>query len=652
MPAQRAAAAFSPRLIAILAGAALALLGVGAGPGCSSSPKPTAFEARPIVVRNVPEIFRNTIGAEATIAGIQPVLVSGYGFVVGLRGTGGEPLPERVAATMERQLGLNGVSRANPMQGLPPMSPRELLRHPDTAVVVVQAAIPPGAPVGSRFDVAVEALNASSLEGGRLWTTELRVGPPAPFGGHATKRLGTANGDIFQNPFREPGSTDVISARVMDGGLVTQPFELIVQLDAPSHSRARQIASAINSRFPADQEGQVARGLNDAAVALRVPAEWADRPDAFLEIVNHTPIDWQYRKEYARRCVQAMKDDPTLARDLSWCLVACNEVEFLRELYDSPDIAVLLSALSAGAELADPLAAEPLRDLGTRGPLGVRAEAVRLLGYVPAGVSVDLFLREQAASPDFVVRAAAYEALARRAEALQMSGRLASARSGAQHSRPSTLQVREEARVFLPGSGLQGIARRPVMGQLGAEPVLILDWAPFGSPLVYVTLHGQPKVVLFGEKVSLRAPLTLTTWNDRLMIVSEPGSEEFRLYFRHPQSGHATAWSFGGDVAELIAFLARHPVDGEDRPGLALSYSEVVNLLAELHKAEALGADFTTERDRLAGQILAATQATQADQRPETPDDVPEAPLLPGQTPEGFKPEVVPLTQTEPEQPR
>jgi hypothetical protein len=464
--------------------------------------------------------------------------------------------------------------------------------------------------------------------------------------------LATAVGDIFQNPFREPGSTDVISARVMDGGLVTEPFELIVQLDAPSHARARQIASAINSRFPADQQGQVARGVSDAAVALRVPAEWADRPDAFLEIVNHTPIDWQYRKEYARRCVEAMRDDPTLARDLSWCLVACNEVEFIRELYDSADIAVLLAALQAGAELADPLAGEPLRDLGTRGPLGVRAEAIRLLGFVPGGATVDLFLREQAASADFVVRAAAYESLARRAELMQMSGRLAAAGNGVRHSLPSTLQLREEARVFLPGSGLQGIARRPVMGQLGAEPVLTLDWAPFGSPLVYVTMHGQPKVVLFGEDVSLKAPLTLTTWNNRLMIISEPNTNEFRLYFQHPGSGRATAWSFNGDVSELIAFLARHPVDGEDRPGLALSYSEVVNLLAELHKAGALGADFTTERDRLAGQILAATQATQADQRPETPDDVPEAPLLPGQRPDGFKPEVVPLNQPEPEQPR
>jgi len=222
--------------------------------------------------------------------------------------------------------------------------------------------------------------------------------------------------------------------------------------------------------------------------------------------------------------------------------------------------------------------------------------------------------------------------------------------SSAPGSNQTTLrQLREEARVVLPGSSLQGIARRPVMGQLGAEPVLTLDWAPFGSPLVYVTMHAQPKITLFGERVRLKSPLTLTTWNDRLMIVSDRDNPEYRVYFRHPQSGHATAWTFSGDVAELIAFLARHPIDGEDRPGLALSYSEIVGALAALHKAGGLDADFTTERDRLAGQILAATAASRGEQRPETPNDVPDEPLLPGQVPEGFKPEVVPLTPpTEP----
>ena len=70
----------------------VAILGAGASlaftmPGCESPP-PEAREVQPAIVRDVPAIFRGTIGAEATLNGIEPVLVSGYGLVVGLNGTG------------------------------------------------------------------------------------------------------------------------------------------------------------------------------------------------------------------------------------------------------------------------------------------------------------------------------------------------------------------------------------------------------------------------------------------------------------------------------------------------------------------------------------------------------------------------------------
>ena len=195
--------------------------------------------------------------------------------------------------------------------------------------------------------------------------------PSGAFGRYTTKRLAVATGSVFQNPFREPGSSDVTAARVLDGGLVTEPFQLLLQLDTPSHSRARQIVSAISSRFPPDEGGPIARGVNDAAIGLRVPTEYMRRPDVFLRIVEHTPIDWAYRREYARRYVNAVRSDPTLAQDVSWCLVACNEVGPVRELYDSPDVAVLLAGLQAGAE-PRPAGGRAADGPGARGPIGLR----------------------------------------------------------------------------------------------------------------------------------------------------------------------------------------------------------------------------------------------------------------------------------------
>jgi len=152
---------------------------------------------------DAPDALRGTLLTQVTFNGVEPSLVGGIGFVVGLAGTGGEPLDERVAATLERQMGLMGVGETGAWEGTPleGVSPRQLLSDPNTAAVVVTAAIPPGAPEGREFDVFVRALNASSLEGGRLWTTELRIGPPRTFGETTRRLIGEAKGDIFINPF-------------------------------------------------------------------------------------------------------------------------------------------------------------------------------------------------------------------------------------------------------------------------------------------------------------------------------------------------------------------------------------------------------------------------------------------------------------------
>ncbi|MFG0274673.1 MAG: hypothetical protein ACF8QF_06420, partial [Phycisphaerales bacterium] len=39
------------------------------------------------VTRDIPAVLRGTIGAQATLRGLEPVLVTGYGIVVGLNGT-------------------------------------------------------------------------------------------------------------------------------------------------------------------------------------------------------------------------------------------------------------------------------------------------------------------------------------------------------------------------------------------------------------------------------------------------------------------------------------------------------------------------------------------------------------------------------------
>ncbi|MFT3683901.1 MAG: flagellar basal body P-ring protein FlgI [Phycisphaerales bacterium] len=231
------------------------------------------------VIRDIPAPFRGTIQAEATLKGIDPVLVSGLGLVVGLDGTGGGPYPAPVQGTMEQLIGKQGMGKGTLNDGGPfaGWTPQQILASKDVAVVVVEAVIAPGSPKGSSFDVRVSAFpgtSTTSLENGKLWSTDLRFGPPAAAGQVAARIVAKARGAVFINPFADsqpqlaepgrgeageanqvaavPASDGVVRTvgRVLGGGEVTEPLELELALDNASHARARAIQEAINTTFP------------------------------------------------------------------------------------------------------------------------------------------------------------------------------------------------------------------------------------------------------------------------------------------------------------------------------------------------------------------------------------------------------------------
>ncbi len=201
---------------------------------CSGGPVKQAVHVDPpaSVVRDVPQPLRGTIGAEATFRGIDPTLVSGLGIVVGLNGTGGaDNLDQAVQATMEREAARNGIGRGAIGANYPRfenLTPSEFIRNKNVAVVIVEARVAPGTPEGSPFDVYVRTLPGSSvtsLEGGTLWSTDLRIGPAAVFGAIKTRRIAKAAGPIFINPFSDPsigasGELQVTrtSGRILAGG--------------------------------------------------------------------------------------------------------------------------------------------------------------------------------------------------------------------------------------------------------------------------------------------------------------------------------------------------------------------------------------------------------------------------------------------------
>lgn len=608
---------------------------VGGLASCGSEKQVAPIPSRVAPLRDVDPLLRGTVGAEVTFLGIEPVLVSGYGLVVGLNGTGGDVLPDSITSTMEREMGLLGIGKAGMFTGtaLEGKSPRQLLMDKNVCVVLVQAAIPPGAPAGASFDVYVRAMNASSLDGGTLWTTELRVGDANTFGQIQTRSIAKAKGPIFINPFAESGRDDTgvtrTTGRVLDGGAVTNPMQIEMVLSTPSFQLVRSITSAINSRFPegSGDPGPTARGRSGpnedsglgGSIALRVPTRYRKNPGDFLQLVRHIRIDQSVPQEYARRYVEGVKAEPVMADSVAWALEALGQkaLPFVRELYEYPELVPRLAGLRAGARLDDARAAPYLKEMAINGQDSLRGSVITLLGEIDGGPMVDNALKELLNEKNLVIRVAAYEALAKRSEIVQFNRLSATARSvrqrGGSGYTPTQLEMLSE--IAFPGNTLQGIERRLV------EDKFLLDVVPFGEPMIYIAQQGRPRIVLFGRDVQFERPAFVSTWSDRLMITTEVGTDPARVYFLPVGGERPLIQQSRTGLVDMVEFFAKRPLPGDPRPGLNMSYSEVVGALHEIFKANATLASFATETDKLKAQLLAASSSLSVAERPETVND-------------------------------
>jgi flagellar P-ring protein FlgI len=100
----------------------------------------------------------------ATLQGVQPVPLIGYGLVVGLNKTGDR-----------RQTIFSAQTLANMLERSASSCPASEMKIENIAAVLVTAELPPFARPGARLDVTVSSIgDARSLQGGTLIATPLR----------------------------------------------------------------------------------------------------------------------------------------------------------------------------------------------------------------------------------------------------------------------------------------------------------------------------------------------------------------------------------------------------------------------------------------------------------------------------------------------
>jgi hypothetical protein len=579
----------SPKPLVLLVAFLLAPLFLIAGCGEfveRAKPKPSLDRlSRKNFALDVDPILRGTIASETVVTGFAPTVVRGYGLVVGLNGTGSRLMPADVRAHMLQEMARRGVGSV--AMGMGDITPEEMLNSEDCAVVIVEGVIPPGAPKGTPFDVRVLAVpgsGTSSLEGGRLWTTELRPGPLMT-GSRQARALAEARGDIFINPFVEPNATrrDSVnrqSGRILDGGRVKDDMLLRLRLATTSHSRAETIQAAINSMFPREpgQSDETARGRSGDAIDLTVPPSFREDPETFVQLVQHTPMLVEAPEQTALYVRRALLAAPGMAETASWRWRAIGKkaVPMIQDLYAYPEEQVRMAALVAGAKLDDPMVVDPLLEMARTGEVKNRLAAIELFSSMGRNPKIDLGLRPLIDDSDVDVRLAAFEALDKR--------------------------------------------RDPLIQRVTVDDRFDLLVIPSAKPMIYIAQTGRPRVVLFDERLAIRTPLTFAAWSNRLLMKANAGDAKLQVFWRPGPDAPAEIKSISSNLVDFIPFLGHRTTVERPQPGLGLAYSEVIGALHQHWRQGYLTADFKAEQDRILAAIIRAQRPDEILDRPEFDD--------------------------------
>lgn len=547
---------------------------------------------------DVDPMMRGTVASEVAVNGLEPVVVRGYGLVMGLKGTGGRLMPAEVRAAMIQELARRGIG--NPATSPEGWTPENVLNNPDAAVVLVEGVVPPGATKSTMFDLRVSALPGSdvtSLEGGDLYTLDLRPGPML-VGSRQAQIVAEGKGNLFINPFVEPGATrkDAVNrlvGRILDGGTVLKDLPLKLKLATSSHTRSRTIQSAINSIFPREpkQKTDTAHGENADSIELTVPPSFDGRTEEFIQLLLHVPLDITATEVTALAVRQALMANPGTASSAMWRFRALGKraLPVIQDLYTYGEEEPRMAALEAGAALDDALAVTPLLAMAASGSVENRVRAIELLGKMGFNPDIDMGLRPLLNDKDVDVRLTTFEALRTRKD--------------------------------------------PVIVQLDIDDKFDVALVPSDVPMIYVVQSGRPTIAVFGEELAIERPLTFSAWSGRLMCKADTADEQLQVFYRADDEARPEIQLTDARVSEFLPFLGHKTTVEKPFPGLGLSYGETIGAIHQLWRAGYLKADFKAEQDRVLAAIIRSQKEEEMIIRPEFDPDPAEAEEIAAQSP-------------------
>jgi hypothetical protein len=272
-----------------------------------------------------------TIGQRTEIGNMDPIPITGVGFVYNLMGTGSNPPQDGYRNMLEQAI--------RRQKG----NPKELLDDPNKTIslVLVNGVIPPGARQGDRIDVAISlppGSRTTSLKNGVLWPTDLQnfelaanaraamqqSGIPVgkvPVVSEGTmlagNRIAIAEGALIagKDEASEAEGDGLRAGRIWNGGKCTldRPYYFLLKESNSQPRLALVVAERLNAVFHAagDRVSKLAEAKvqGKPMVVAFVPPSYRLNHNRFLLVARNVPLqpiapDSVYRAQLANELLQ------------------------------------------------------------------------------------------------------------------------------------------------------------------------------------------------------------------------------------------------------------------------------------------------------------------------------------------------------------
>jgi hypothetical protein len=502
---------------------------------------------------------RDTIGSIARYFAAETIPVRGIGIVAGLAGTGSSECPPGVRQELEKYI----------WQQVGTVNPRAVIDSQDTAVVEISGVIPALSMTADTFDLALKPLSSTqttSLDGGYLYTAELKEQSRLTNVEQFTlfsKSLATADGPVYSCKTDEASQKKWV---VLGGGRVKQDSPVKLILNSPDFVTANAVRNRINERFGP----KTAAALSTEEISLSFPAQYIDHRQTFLRLVDSLMLaeNPAIQNEYAQSLIQKIVSKSSDIENAEIALEGIGRpaLDVIAPLLEHPDPVVRFHAARCMLNIGDSRGLSVLRTVVADEQSPYRLEAIRVIGRS-----------------------------AKRRDALPI---LTNALNDPR------IQVRLEAYDMLILLNSPVISRKTVAGRA----FIIDNVVCSGPPMVYVSRQESPKIVLFGSPIYCNKNLFVQSPDQTVTINSVPGDKYISVSRKHPNRPRVLGPLLCNyELSSLIRTLGELSDVKQKlaaQPGLAVPYSEIIDILDIMSDQNAIPAQFVAGPDPTTEPVL------------------------------------------------